>query len=315
MSLIESLLVNNQTIILDGGMGSELERRGFNINDPLWSAKILLETPEAIQAVHSDFLKAGADCITTATYQATFEGLKARGLSDEDSRLVLDLACELASEAIDQFWQDPANRVNRSKPFAAVSIGPYGAFLGNGAEYTGDYGPEMDIEKLAAFHRPRWHYLSDKIDLFACETIPNKDESLALSTLLSETPHLSAWFSFSCRDGEHIADGTPIETCIAGIESNRQIKAVGINCTQPRYVPELIQRIQSISEKPIIVYPNTGEIYDAVEKRWSGEKDLDRFGSAAKEWRKMGAMLIGGCCRTTPTHIQAISGRIRTIPR
>ncbi|MDJ0752016.1 MAG: homocysteine S-methyltransferase [Ardenticatenaceae bacterium] len=312
MSLINRFLTAQGAFILDGALATELERRGCDINDPLWSAKILLEAPELIKQVHLDYLYAGADCIITATYQATFEGLTARGLSHEDATKIILLAVDLAIEARDDFWNAFEDKDSRLKPLVAASVGPYGAYLANGAEYTGEYG--LTQAQLTAWHRPRWQLLSrSAADLLACETIPSRVEALAYRQLLEEFPK-EAWLTFSCRDGNHISDGTLLHEVLAEVQDSPLITAVGINCTAPRFLPSLIREAQKATRKPILVYPNSGETYDVVEKKWLGQSDAESFGTAGREWRKIGAAGIGGCCRTTPKHIRAISDRLRRSP-
>ena len=296
-------------LIVDGGLATQLEARGCDLGDALWSARLLRDDPALIEQVHLDYLYAGADCIITSSYQATIAGFGQQGVSEEMAEKLLRRSVTLAINARSRFWSVAANRVGRERPLVAASIGPYGAFLANGAEYTGDY--DLDEVGLVDFHRRRWHILADtQADLLACETIPSFKEARALSRLLEEGPQRLAWFSFSCGDGEHICDGTPIVDCARWLEGFEQVIAVGVNCTAPRYVPELVGRLFAVTRKPIIVYPNSGETYDAQEKRWRGLSIPAEFGTYSREWRRAGAALIGGCCRTTPEHIRQIRDRL-----
>ena len=153
MNPIAAILDRQPALVIDGALATELERRGYDLRDKLWSAKILLEQPEAIQQLHYDYFKAGADCAITASYQATVEGFAQRGLSESESLALMQKSVFLAQEARDEFWTEEANRVGRAKPFIAASIGPYGAFLANGEEYIGNYG--LTEKELMDFHRPR----------------------------------------------------------------------------------------------------------------------------------------------------------------
>lgn len=309
-SIISPYIEGNQTLILDGGLATELEQRGHDLNDSLWSTKLLIEDPQTIKSVHLDYIYAGADCVITSTYQATFQELLKRGYSHAEATHLFELSVSLAKEAVEAFWEIQSNRSGRRKPLVAASIGPYGAYLADGSEYTGAYGlPRADLK---AFHAERWHLLATQdADLFACETIPSFTELQAFGDLLQETPHIQAWFCFSCKDDKHISDGTPLAECASFLEGIEQAVAVGVNCTAPQYIPSLISQIEAVSNKPIIVYPNSGEHYHPETKSWSGTRHPEEYGTAAKEWRKCGAALIGGCCRTTPAHIQAIAGRMR----
>ena len=292
-------------LIVDGGLATELEARGYDLNDELWSARLLLDDPEAIRQVHHDYLEAGADCIISATYQATIAGFMRRGLAMDQARALLTEAINLAVAVRDEFWSDPENRVQRLKPIVAASIGPYGAALADGSEYRGEY--DLNGPGLYDFHRQRWDIIIDtSADILACETIPSFPEAKALSSLIVETPNTSTWVSFSCRDGKSISDGTPLADCISLFQDIKNVVAVGINCTAPRYIPMLIEEASKVTNKPIIVYPNSGESYSGELRRWSGESDPVDFALASLSWYHAGAQLIGGCCRTTPDHIKQI---------
>ncbi|RMH02439.1 MAG: homocysteine S-methyltransferase [Chloroflexi bacterium] len=310
MNPVEPFLQQQGALILDGGLATELEARGFNLDDPLWSARLLLEQPDAIRQVHLDYLYAGADCVISASYQATISGFMARGVSRAEAIRLIRLAVELALAARDDFWGVAANRNGRLRPLVAASVGPYGAYLADGSEYTGNYG--LETAELIAWHRERWHILANSgADLLACETIPSYREAEALRYLLAETPDTWAWFSFSCRDGHHISDGTPITDCVRLLADAPRVAAIGVNCTPPRYIPALIKAIHQVTDKPIVVYPNSGEIYDPERHCWLGESVPAEFGTYSREWRKLGAALIGGCCRTGPAHIRQIADRMR----
>jgi homocysteine S-methyltransferase len=307
---ITPFLQKQGALILDGGLATELERRGADLSDPLWSARLLLDDPALIRRVHLDYYWAGADCGTSASYQATIPGFIGRGLSADDARALIRRSVRLVIEARDAFWAIEENRGRRLRPIVAASVGPYGAYLADGSEYTGNYN--LDEDGLVAFHRERWAILAgSEADVLACETIPSFAEARALARLLEETPDIFAWFSFSCRDGARISDGTPIAECASFLSGFERVAAVGINCTPPRYIPDLIRAVTAVTSKPVVVYPNSGETYDPVAKRWLGEADPSSFGTFSREWRKLGAGLIGGCCRTTPAHIRQISDRFR----
>lgn len=306
MNPIAGLLRKFPILILDGALATELERRGRDLRDPLWSAKVLLEAPELIRQVHLDYFRAGADIAITASYQATVGGFMRRGLSREASLDLLQRSVRLAVEARDEFWREPANRVGRPRPLVAASVGPYGAFLADGSEYRGDYG--LSETELMAFHRLRLATLLEAgPDLLACETLPCFLEARALARLLTELPGASAWISFSARDGAHTCHGEPLAECAAWLDDHPQVVAVGINCTAPRYIPALVQAIRSATSKPIVVYPNSGETYRADLRRWEGTATCAEFATEAERWYANGARLIGGCCRTTPDHIAALA--------
>ena len=312
MNPIASILANLPVLVIDGALATELESRGYNLKDDLWSAKILLEQPEAIRQLHYDYFEAGADCVITASYQATIQGFMKRGLNEERAIDLIKKSVRLAIEARDEFWADEANHDVRSKPFVAASVGPYGAYLADGSEYRGNYG--LTEEELIEFHRPRMRALIEAgADILACETIPTPIEAQALVKLLGEFEGMSAWISFSCRDEAHVCEGQRLEECIRQVEASPQVLAVGVNCTSPKFIPSLIRETRKATDKPILVYPNSGESYSAERNDWNGEPVYESFGEEARTWYKAGARLIGGCCRTSPQDIKVIASWARSI--
>lgn len=310
MNPIEKILITQKIVIIDGAMATELEGRGCDLNDDLWSARVLLEQPELIRAVHLDYFNNGADIAITASYQATVDGFAKRGLSREQALDLIKKSVQLAQEARDEFWAKEENRVGRVRPLIAGSVGPYGAYLADGSEYRGDYN--LSEDELIAFHRPRIEALiASGADLLACETIPCGIEARALIRLLAEFPNTFAWFTFTAKDGEHISNGERIADIAAFLDGHPQAAAIGINCTSPLHIPSLVREIKKNTSKPIIAYPNSGEYYSAVTNTWHGETTSDKFGLQSKEWHENGATLIGGCCRTTPEHIHEVSNWAR----
>jgi homocysteine S-methyltransferase len=313
MNPITTILQTHSMVILDGALATELERRGADLRDTLWSAKILLEAPELIRAVHMDYFLAGADCAITASYQATVAGFAGRGLSQAEALTLIQRSVQLAVEARDAFWANSSHHVGRPRPFVAASVGPYGAFLADGSEYRGDYG--LSEAELIDFHRPRMAALiAAGADMLACETIPCLIEARALVRLLAEFPGVSAWVSFSARDEAHICHGERLADCAAFLDNEPQVAAIGVNCTAPTFIPALIRAAHGATSKPILVYPNSGEIYDAATYSWHGETSCDAFGEQSRQWYAAGARVIGGCCRTTPAHIRALADWARNKP-
>lgn len=308
-------------IILDGGLATEMETRGCDLNHELWSARILIENPDIIRGVHLAYLNAGADCIATATYQASIPGFMRAGCSEQEAEALIRLAVELADDARSEYLASEFNGVEilevspssetageplRDPPLIAASIGPYGAYLADGSEYRGDYS--VSDAELRAFHEPRWRIMAESsVDVFGLETIPSLREARILLDLLEETEGAWAWFSFSCRDEEHISDGTPLVECARMLSESEQVVAVGVNCVSPRLITPLIDHIrEGAPGKLVVVYPNSGESYDATRKCWTGTIDPVEFGDEAVRWFRAGASIIGGCCRTTPDHIRQI---------
>lgn len=310
-------LAGRACLILDGALATELERRGADLNDPLWSARLLLEAPELIRQVHYDYFVAGADVAITASYQASAEGFARRGIGLERAAQLWRQSVSLAQAARDEFMGHSAMTGNRVRPLVAASVGPYGAALADGSEYQGNY--RLDDAALAAFHRPRLTaLLAAGPDLLACETLPSLREALVLARMLREFPSSCAWMSFACRDGRHTCEGQDIGECARALQDFPQVVAVGVNCTAPAHVPALLRRLRSHTGKVLLAYPNSGERYDAATRQWGGRAPDARpmpdanptsgvvFASQACGWYRAGARLIGGCCRTTPADIRAV---------
>jgi homocysteine S-methyltransferase len=295
-----------ERIVLDGGLATQLEAQGADLSDALWSARLLVEDPAAIVEAHLAYYRAGARVATTASYQATFEGFTERGIGREDAERLLRRSVELASQARDRVAAEAPGGPAR---FVAASIGPYGAMLADGSEYRGRYG--LSVAQLTDFHRERLRTLAaTDADTFAVETIPEVEEAAAVAALLSETRGAAAWVSFSCADGQRIRSGATIEEAVAAVAAHPAVLAVGVNCTAPEHVPELIGRIVAVTTLPVVVYPNSGEAWDAGGRAWTGTAGTDVDGDAAMGWVARGARLVGGCCRVTPAHIASIAGAI-----
>lgn len=300
--------------VLDGGLATQLESRGHVLSDALWSARLLRDAPDDIQAVHLDFLQAGADVISTASYQATLSGYLKLGLTEAESIHLIARSVQLARDVRDHFWSKPTQRNGRQRPRVAASVGPYGAYLANGAEYTGDY--DLNQSELLNFHRDRWHILAEQNpDVMICETTPSFEEAQVYGQLATETT-IPVWISFSCRDQDHISDGTSLTECAKWADQHVAITAVGANCLSPYWGKYIVETFQANTKnKQVLIYPNSGEIWH--DRNWQGESSLDQFVELASEWIDSGASIVGGCCRTTPEHIgnlrQLIIERERSI--
>jgi homocysteine S-methyltransferase len=297
----EAILRAHGSVVLDGGMGTELDRRGFDLRDPLWSARVLVEDPDAVRDVHAAYFEAGADVAIASSYQASFDALAARGIERDEAASLFRRSVTLAREA--------ASSAGEGR-LVAASVGPYGAFLGNGAEYTGVY--DRDEDGLVAFHAPRLEALAEaRPDLFAIETIPSIVEAHALVRALEGVPGIPAWMSFSCRDGAHLCDGSSFERAVAVAASSPSVVAIGVNCTSPLHVTSLVE-IAATPGRAVVCYPNRGAFWDPVRKVWVDPPRQDARPTLRPiEWRDAGASLIGGCCGTTPADIAAIAAVLR----
>lgn len=292
---------SSRVMVLDGGLATELTARGFDLSDALWSARLLADAPEAIEAIHLDYFEAGADVAITASYQASHEGFAARGFSAGETDTLLQRSVTLAQAARDRFHARHAD-VKRTL-LVAASIGPYGATLHDGSEYRGDYG--LNEAALAEFHRARLAtLLGAQPDLLACETIPSLLEARAIVRVLQEHASGRAWMSFSCRDGAHTSAGDSIAACAQALDAVPQVMAIGVNCVSPELVTSLVRAIATETAKPIVVYPNSGELWNAQAHCWEGT--AMRFTTYVDEWLDAGVSWIGGCCRTTPADIRRV---------
>lgn len=305
---LQSFLDDQGFIVLDGGLATELEKRGADLDHFLWSARLLAEAPELIRGVHEDYLAAGADVIASATYQASFDGFARAGFDRGEGAELMRRSIALAQQARERFWGVPANREGRLRPLIAASIGPYGASLHDGSEYHGNY----DIERTALreFHAQRLDVLADtQADLFAFETIPSKIEGEVLMELMADYPGKVAWLSFSCRDETCVSHGEAFADCAALADSSERIVAVGINCTAPQHIAGLLGSAAGL-QTPLLVYPNSGEHWVAGGNRWAGQ---GCSGFPVRDWFGRGARLIGGCCRTGPDDIRAIRAELSSM--
>ena len=281
--------IRDRVVVLDGGLATELERRGNDLSSPLWSARLLRDDPDQILAAHRGFAAAGAEVATTASYQASFAGL------GDDAEVLMRRAVELARRATDA-W-------------VAASVGPYGAALADGSEYRGDYG--LSVAELRRWHAPRLEVLAAAgADVLALETIPCLAE---VEALLAEVGAIGfpAWLSITC-DGTSTRSGEPAAEAFAMAGDCAAVFAVGINCTDPRDAEQLVALAAGRSAKPVVVYPNSGERWDAGRRAWTGAAAFDP--AAVSRWVAAGARLVGGCCRVGPAEIAALAAAVRANP-
>jgi homocysteine S-methyltransferase len=276
-------------LISDGGLATELEARGHDLSDPLWSAKLLADAPREIVAVHTAYFRAGAAIATTASYQASFEGFAAHGIDRREADRLLRRSVELAKDARDE--------AGAGGLIVAASIGPYGAALADGSEYRGRYG--LSVAALRRWHRPRLEILAAAgADVLALETVPDVDEAEALVDLVRSIG-VPAWLSYTI-DGTKTRAGQPLAGAFAVAAGVPEIVAVGVNCCAPADVLPAI-RLANVG-KPVIVYPNSGERWDG--RAWVGPR---RFSAQlARQWVAAGARIVGGCCRVRPADIEAV---------
>ncbi|SDA63863.1 homocysteine S-methyltransferase [Lachnospiraceae bacterium G11] len=318
---IKDIVEKYGLLILDGGVGSEVERRGFEVKDKLWSAKALAEKPELLEQVHYDYFKAGADVGITASYQASLAGFRESGYSDEDAEKFIRKSVQIVKSARERFYNELSDEEKSKRPYPLVigSLGPYAAYFADGSEYIG-YSDKIGPEEFKEFHKARIEWLLDEgVDALAIETTPSLREPLAVLDYLKENhPEVPVWVSFNSRSGDSVSDGKPIKDAAKAINDYEQVVAVGVNCVEPKYVSSLISEIKASTNKLIVVYPNVGLHYDEKSIRWKWkhvdneeEERFITFSDKTKQWHEEGANLIGGCCNSTPSDIASIAAWAR----
>lgn len=291
--------------ILDGALATELERRGADINHPLWSAKLLYENPRLIQEVHLAYLEAGADIITTAAYQASLQGFRRAGFTEKEAKALLRSSTRLCLEAR-QRWLDTHPEAISDSPWVAVSLGTYGAWLADGSEYHGRFG--VSKATLKDFHLQRLEILlPEGGHMLLFETIPCLAEIEAIVDVLPELPRMPIAVSVTCADERHLRSGEPVEEAIQLIGHCSNIDVLSFNCTHPRYIENLLIAANQLTDKILMVYPNSGERWDPIHKRWLDDPDRKRLAQYAPRWIAANASIIGGCCRTTPEDIRELA--------
>ncbi|MFC8700750.1 homocysteine S-methyltransferase [Streptomyces anulatus] len=290
-------------VLLDGGLSNQLEAQGCDLSDALWSARLLADAPEQIEAAHLAYLRAGAQVLITASYQATFEGFGRYGLDRAGTEALLARSVELARGAADAARRAGPGR----ETWVAASVGPYGAMLADGSEYRGRYG--LSVRELERFHRPRVAALAAAgPDALALETVPDLDEAEALVRVAEETG-VPYWLSYSVAGGRTRA-GQPLEEAFAVAAGRGSVLAVGVNCCDPEEAQGAVEQAVAVTGRPAVVYPNSGEGWDAGARGWTGRGTFDP--GRVRAWTRAGARLVGGCCRVGPDLITELDGRLES---
>ncbi|MFJ1748476.1 homocysteine S-methyltransferase [Streptomyces sp. NPDC088116] len=284
-------------VVLDGGLSNQLKAQGCDLSDALWSARLLIDDPGQIEAAHTAYVRAGAQVLITSSYQATFEGFAQRGVARDEASALLGRSVELARAA---------GETGEREVWVAASVGPYGAMLADGSEYRGRYG--LPVAELERFHRPRIEALAAAgPDVLALETVPDTDEAEALLRA-ADGCGVPVWLSYSIA-GEHTRAGQPLADAFAVAAGNDSVIAVGVNCCEPGDTDRAVEIAASVTGKPVVVYPNSGEEWDAVARGWRGEAAFDA--TRLRSWQRAGARLVGGCCRVGPAEIAELSASAR----
>ncbi|MER5687703.1 homocysteine S-methyltransferase [Streptomyces sp. NPDC002205] len=281
------------TVLLDGGLSNQLEAQGCDLSDELWSARLLLDEDRQIEAAHRAYVRAGAQVLITSGYQATFEGFARRGIGRDRAARLFARSVELARRA---------GGATDWEIWVAASVGPYGAMLADGSEYRGRYG--LSVRELERFHRPRIEALAAAgPDVLALETVPDVDEAEALLRAV-EGCGLPVWLSYSVA-GDRTRAGQPLETAFRLAAGHERVVAVGVNCCDPTDADRAVETAAGVTGKPVVVYPNSGERWDAEGRAWAGGATFDP--GRVRGWQAAGARLVGGCCRVGPGPIAKLA--------
>jgi S-methylmethionine-dependent homocysteine/selenocysteine methylase len=280
-------------VLLDGGLSTALEGFGVDTSSDLWTAEAVWRRPDIVVAAHRVFVEAGADVVTTASYQCDVDLLIEAGLDARSARDVLASTTDLARRGSEG-----------SRALVAASVGPFGASLADGSEYSGRYPVPWSV--VESFHRRRLEVLVDTgPDLFAVETIPRGDEAALLADLLVEFGTPKVWFSFGCATSERTYGGDDLRATVAEVVDYPNLLAIGVNCVAPRIVSDALDTLESFAV-PFVVYPNHGRTWNVAQRVWVGDShDLDD--ALVDSWLERGARFVGGCCGTGPDEIARLA--------
>lgn len=307
ISLEETLKKTGGILVIDGSMATALEGLGCDLNNSLWTAKALERQPELVKQVHLDYFRAGADCGITCSYQATIPGLKKNGCSEAEAEALIVRSVEIFNEVRENWWQNEGKAQGRVYPLCLAGIGPYGAYLANGAEYRGRYGVSKEV--LRQFHARRDGAAVERRGRPAA----HRDPALPAGGAAGGQSWPSRWSGLLGQlypagtiptHGRAMTPGTGAK---ALSENHPHLKMIGVNCVAPHLVSGLVEKLKASCDLPIGVYPNSGETYDPITKTWSGPKDGVRFGDYAYQWMEAGVSAIGGCCQTVADHIRQVT--------
>lgn len=270
-------------VLLDGATGTELLRRGYRTELPLWSAGALLAAPHLVRAIHADYVAAGAEVITTNTFRTNVRALERAGLRGR-SRALTRVAVELARAV------GPA--------FVAGSIAPVEDC------YRPDLAP-TDAELHVEHAELARHLAEAGCDVLLIETM-NSIREARIALAAAAPTGLPRLVSFVCSPAGRLLSGEdPVDAARAATAGGAI--AVLVNCTPLPAIPAILDRMHSGTELPLGAYANVGAEDSEVGWRLTEEVEPRPYAEAARTWIEHGARLIGGCCGTRPDHIRQIA--------
>ncbi len=287
----KSRLNRGELILLDGALGTELERRGVPTPLPLWSAAALIDHPDQVREIHEEYVRAGADVITADTFRTTPRSLRKAGHEAAEGRVLTQRAVALAGEATD-----------RARGARGVLV------AGALAPLEDCYRPDLtpDPELSVSEHTEQASFLARcGVDLILAETMNSIAEAMA-AVRGARTTGLPVLVSFICKDGREILSGESLADAVRVLEPLKP-DAILVNCAGPETAAECLLTMGRVTRIPLGCYPNAGQP-DMDAGKWCFDPSWtpERFAEAAREWVARGAQIVGGCCGTTPDHIRAM---------
>lgn len=297
-------LTHGPPIILDGGTGTELERKGATMHERAWSARAALTDPEIVRNVHASFLEAGAELIIANTYSANFHIMAVCGLSDEFER-ANRRALELAKDARRVAPEDSRIWVAGSMSTTTFSSGIDTSVVHAAGDAAAGYRAQAQIIAEAG------------VDLIVLEMMRDVEQSALCLQAACETG-LPVWMGMSAErteDGQLVLFGsdTPLARGVAQIlEVQSSIQAVGVMHSQLEMIPQALKELQSIWNGPLFAYPHHG-VFELPHWRFDNTLSPGEFARAAGDWIRAGATAVGGCCGVGPDHIAALRAAVHGI--
>ena len=293
-SIVKILANSDETLVLDGGMGTEIERRGIILSSPLWSSDSKI-SPSLVSEIHHEYLKAGADIIETNTFRASTYILEKSGLDS-------DVAFEIISAAI---GLAVAARESHGHCFIFGSVAPLEDC------FRPDLVPSRGI--LIESHSKTLSFLdsSPDIDLILCETQNTFQEIETLLEVLSDRSHPSG-LSVTLNSKGNLLDGKTSWAKLLRIINDSSLEFFGVNCSAPDTVTKSLMTIAPMLEKPLAVYANVGYSDPIDYSQNDFPRDPRAYLEEAKKWLRAGARILGGCCGTTPSHIAELVSFLRS---
>ncbi len=267
--------------VIDGGLSTALAELGVDTSNAWWTADSLRSSPDRLEAAHRAFVDAGARIVTTASYQCP---------ANEDDALRLSTRV--------------ARRAAGREALVAASIGPFGAWLADGSEYSGTYDVSLDVVRTR--HAERIAVLVETApDLFAVETQPRMDEAEVIAEILTAHGAPPAWFSFGCADGTTTYGGDDLREAVGRVAGYPNLVAVGVNCSSPDVVDDAVAVLAPLG-LPLVAYPNHGRAWDARARAWTGAEFDPAAPDRLKRWIERGVTHVGGCCGVGPSQIARV---------